>query len=300
MRGFVRFASALPVLAALTLASAPASAFCRSTTCTGDCPRDEDGCKTTGEPLAWPGLCVGVSLQRDGTANHPMDDVRSAIEAAIVAWSEIDCGDGPASLAFSPEDDVSCKRAEYNEDAPNANVILFQDTRWEYKGVDNNLAKTTVTFDPDTGEIFDADIEINHAYNEFTIGDDAIVYDLQSVVTHEIGHMIGLDHTPEVSATMFAGYEPGTIEIRTLDVDDVDALCTVYPPGRAGKCDPTPRNGLGDACGGEATGEDEGDAGGCSVGHGEAPGIEAALLALLGLAARRRKASLSLPTKPRS
>ena len=33
----------------------------RSTTCTGSCDRDLQGCKLSGHPLAWPGLCVGFS-----------------------------------------------------------------------------------------------------------------------------------------------------------------------------------------------------------------------------------------------
>lgn len=234
--------------AALLLGAAPASAFCRSTTCTGDCPRDDNGCKTTGNPLAWPGVCVGFSLQKDGTVNLPMDQVRAAVEQAFATWSDLDCGGGMASIAFSELDDVSCHATEYNSGGPNANIILFQDYKWRYHGPDDTLAKTTVTFDADTGTILDADIEVNHAYNEFTVGDDRVVYDLQSVITHEIGHFLGLDHSPDESATMYAGYDEGSIEQRSLEADDVEGLCTIYPPGRSGKCDPKPKNGLGDAC----------------------------------------------------
>ena len=238
-------------------------AFCRSTTCSGECPRDEDGCKTTGEKLFWASKCVGFSLQEDGTANLPMEQVRPVIEQGFLAWTDLPCDVGAASIAFAPLDDVACRKAEYDPEGPNANVVLFQDTKWDYSGAENNLAKTTVTYDTDTGEIFDADIEINFAFNELTVGDDAIVFDLGSLVTHEIGHFIGLDHTPDPLATMFAGYEEGSAIQRTLEDDDLAGVCAAYPPGRDAACEPQPRNGLGDACAGE--GEEAGDSGGCAA-----------------------------------
>lgn len=275
---------ALALGAATAFAAAPASAFCRSTTCSGDCPRDENGCKITGAPLAWPGICVGFSIQRDGTVNLPMAKVRPAIEAGFVAWSDLDCGAGTASLAFSELDDVTCHRAEYAEDGPNANIILFQDTRWSYKGADNTLAKTTVTFDTDSGEILDADMEINHAYNEYTVDDDHVVYDLQSIVAHEVGHFIGLDHSADPDATMFAGYDEGSTTIRTLEADDIAAVCAVYPPDRGGDCEPEPKNGLADECVTEGAGGGAGEGSGCGIAAGAPRGSLIALgLFCLGL-----------------
>jgi hypothetical protein len=228
----------------------PAAAFCRSTTCTGDCPRDVDGCKTTGEKLFWPGGCVGFSLQEDSSIHIPMKYFRQVAARSFVSWSELECDGGLSTMLFSELDEVTCKRAEYNPGGTNANVLLFQDTKWVYSGDGNTLAKTTVTFDSDSGEILDADIEINHANNDFTINDEVVDYDLESVLTHEVGHFIGLDHSPDFDATMYAGYEPGTIEQRSLEPDDVLAACAVYPPTRDVACDPAPRGGLGDTCGG--------------------------------------------------
>jgi hypothetical protein len=270
---------------ALAIAASPAAAFCRSTTCTGDCPRDADDCKTTGKPLFWPGVCVGVSLQRDGSVNIPIADVRAVVETSFATWSALDCGGEAATISFSQLADVSCHQTEFNTSAPNANIILFQDTQWHYKGVDNTLAKTTVTFDAKTGEILDADIELNHAYNELTVSDTTVVFDLQSVLTHEIGHFIGLDHSPDPDATMFAGYDEGSTNLRTLEADDVAAACAVYPPTRSGKCEPAPRNGLGDACGATPVPTPTtsgGEASGCAI--AAAPRNTAnCLLSLLGL-----------------
>jgi hypothetical protein len=267
---------------ALALAATPAGAFCRSTTCTGDCPRDDHGCKTTGKKLFWPGVCVGVSLQRDGSVNLPIDSVRAVVESAFATWSALDCGGATTTISFSKLADVSCHKAEFNVDAPNANIILFQDTQWHYKGADNNLAKTTVTFDAGSGEILDADIEVNHAYNEITISDTDVVFDLQSLLTHEVGHFIGLDHTLDPDATMFASYQEGSTTFRTLEADDVAAACTVYTPERSGKCEPSPRNGLGDTCG--ATAETPPTGGAATSGCAILPAPSGALSSLLSLA----------------
>lgn len=264
-------ALAIPLALAASSLAPSASAFCRSTTCTGgECARDEEECKTTGKKLFWKTACVGYSMHEDGTANLPMKHVRPAIARSFAAWVDLECEDGGfASLSFAELDDVSCHRTEFNPEDPNANIVLFQDTKWGYTSADNNLAKTTVTFDDETGEILDADIEINHAYNGFTISEENVEYDLVSVVTHEVGHFIGLDHSLDSLATMNATYERGTIDLRTIEPDDVAAACAAYPADREAACSTKPKGGLGKECGGTAS--EPGapvEEGGCSVAAG--------------------------------
>jgi hypothetical protein len=274
-----------------------AYAYCRSTTCQdsqGECARDDDGCKTTGQPLFWASHCVGFSIQKDGTVNLPYDAVTPIIEQSFLAWTDISCDTGNATIAFSRTKDVTCHQAEYSSGGPNANVVMFQDEKWKYKpsgdpfDVDNTLAKTTVTFDNDTGEILDADIELNYAYNELTVGDSKVVYDLQSILTHEIGHFIGLDHSPDPDATMNASYTEGDTSLRTLEPDDVAAACAVYPPERAGTCDLTPRGGLADDCVTDSGGT-------CSVGEvgmgGPSMPVAPAAIGLLAIALRFSRSS---------
>jgi hypothetical protein len=121
-----------------------------------------------------------------------------------------------------------------------------------------------VTYDPDTGEIYDADMEIN-ATVPLSLGDPipADGYDLLSIVTHESGHFLGMAHSGDDQATMFAHYVQGTTTLRTLSSDDVSGLCSIYLPNgnRAvapsvvssgpvmeDPCDPTPRHGFSTQC----------------------------------------------------
>ncbi|MCS6899433.1 MAG: matrixin family metalloprotease [Myxococcales bacterium] len=234
----------LLILFGVWLIPTPADAFCRSRTCKGSgCARDADGCPAEGLPLYWPGSCVGFSFQRNLSAKYDPELLRTAIRRAFFAWTQLPCPGGPATLTFSENEDTSCNASGFDDKGPNVNVVLFRDDDFPYKDEDNTLAKTTVTYDAKTGVILDADIEINSAFNELTFTAHHAVYDLESIMTHEVGHFIGLAHTPVPEATMYASYELGSLDLRTLHQDDIDAVCTVYPPARKAICDPTPRGG---------------------------------------------------------
>lgn len=175
---------------------------------------------------------------------------------AFNAWSNRSCDEtgtrGRASLQFEETEPVACWKSRYvaEGEGPNVNVILFQDNNWKFRGIDGTIAKTSVTFDENTGEILDADIEVNSAHFIITVSDnpDVVQYDLQSVLTHEVGHFLGIAHSKERDAVMLAEYNSGSLGLRELGSDDVSALCTAYPPNRDAECNSTPRGGLDATC----------------------------------------------------
>jgi hypothetical protein len=268
----VLFAGAI-ALSALASSEERALAFCRTTTSPvpADFQPSPNACWTHGLPLWWRNECVGYSLQKDASRQISYDDASNAITIAFSKWTSTACptdgsGNSRASIDVRDEGSVACSLVQYNSDQPNQHVIVFRDDNWPHNDANNTLALTTVVFNPDTGEIYDADMEINTAQQKMTLTDPvpADGYDFLSIVTHETGHFLGLAHSGDMHATMFAHYNQGSTAMRQLTSDDVSGICAIYPPDgtravstsvtAAGKvtadaCDPTPRHGFGTDCG---------------------------------------------------
>lgn len=226
----------------LALVPRAALAYCRTTTCdpvTEDCGINQQGCATRGEYLYWPDACVTYAVQRNGSPLRGISayETDGALRAAFSAWLGADCiGGGSPSLGVIPLGGASCDRVEFNPTesgrplTPNANLVIYRDEGWPYVNERFVIARTSITFDPLTGAIFDADIEINSFRNEFSLSDTMVSNDLQSVLTHEVGHFLGLDHTQVPNATMLADYELSDLGTRTLSSDDAAGICAIYSP----------------------------------------------------------------------
>lgn len=282
-------------LAALssTLSSAnTAEAFCRTAVCGEQAgqvctPPSANDC---GTPLYWGKRCLSYSLQQDASLQVDLLTAELVMDQAFDAWENADCGGtgpGLAAINFGP---VSCSETEYNQEAGNANVVIFRDGTWPYVGQGSTLALTTVTFSLDTGEIFDADLEVNSTGSlVLTVGDEDVQYDLLSILTHEAGHMLGLAHSSVDEATMTVEYVPGDTSLRDLHPDDAAAVCATFPPSGEdlASCDPEPRHGFSTVCGDDAP-----PAEGCSCHIGPRPTNQGwlAIVAMgLGIGVRRRR-----------
>lgn len=259
--------AALSGLVVLAGSERDAHAWCRTTTDDQFVPTSAKPCADTGVPLLWSSRCIGFSVQRDASPLQGIDlaTTRELVKNAFAQWSGTDCPADPGacdpsdrtgqnpSIGVSDLGPVSCDQAEYNQKSGNANVVTFHDAEWPHADADVTLALTTVTFGQTSGEIFDADIEINSAdpkNSRLTVGDTKVVFDLASILTHETGHFLGIAHTQpaNTAATMYAQYKQGATFMRDISNDDTCAICAAYPPSRKTICDPTPQRGLALGC----------------------------------------------------
>jgi len=280
-------------------------------------------------PVWWRNACVSYDIQQNASAQIPYDTASTMFAQAFAKWTSIECPEttdddagaadaaavGSARVSIDVRDlgPVACDLVQYNSDSGNQHIIIFHDDVWPHNDANNTLGLTTVTYDPDTGEIYDADMEIN-ATVPLSIGDPVAsgAYDFDSIITHECGHFLGMAHTGDDRATMYASYTQGTTYKRVLTSDDVSGLCSIYLPGgeRAvdpsatpdgsgqvpeDACDPTPRHGFSTQCASPA-------ARSCSVSAGVGVGPAAAwtslVVPLLLLPLRRRRGAGSGAPSP--
>ena len=141
----------------------------------------------------------------------------------VVTWSSLtsispaDAGDGVSllTIASTPENDA------FNSDT--------------------TTGRTRVFFDPETGNIAEADISINPRPRaedgtqlQFSTDGTPGTYDLEATFTHEIGHLLGLDHSAVLSSTMqgrqaFNGtFGLPALTERTLSEDDRQKVRSLY------------------------------------------------------------------------
>jgi Matrixin len=258
MRRVLTIAAATAVL----LGGRVAGAYCQSATCaaegSGGGSMSGQVCDPSlpsdcGIPLQWRQPCVSFDVQQGASSHIDFATADATLTQAFATWQQLACGGGMPSIQVFDFGSVSCNKTEYNQQAGNANILIFRDDEWPHDISGDNtdvLALTTVTYDTVTGDIYDADIEVNTFDFTFTTGDSPGPddYDLLSVLTHETGHFLGLAHSQTTAATMYRSYQG--IVMRHPQQDDVNAVCSAYPVDRqaTGACTGIPRHGWSPLC----------------------------------------------------
>ena len=249
MTSLGRTSTALLLLAAATVGvSRPARGYVRYES-------------ATGVPFAWKNSCVWLTAFPAELPLLTRDQTSEAMAAAVATWSKQNPTVGACSYL-----DLRLTVADASAPVPAAandgmNIIRVRTDTWCPKPPNcydlAALAMTTVSARTSTGEIIDADTEINavtFSWADVTrnapTGNEQ---DLQNALTHEMGHLIGLDHTcslsgirptdqngnpiPDcanasaavVATTMFPSANPLDTNKRTLADDDVMGVCGIYP-----------------------------------------------------------------------
>ena len=234
--------------------------------------------------------CTDLDLVFDGASTSPVGYDRSGVNENTIAFRSGWCSVVAPGCTDAANTPISQTCANLHN--------CFEDSAENTRAT---LALTTTTYNQNTGEILDADTELNGWDGNggavsagqpadgwyFTCvdppkslctsyGEGACTYvDVRNTITHEAGHFIGLAHAPMVAGqpvpTMYAYSAPGDFELRSLEQDDVNGLCTIYPANKATvTCVDAPHHG------------------GCASG-GAGAGASALLLAAAALLPRLRR-----------
>ncbi len=261
--------------------------------------------------LRWFGSnCVIVRINSNGSDDVSDGSDVAAVKRALENWRKATAS--CSFLRFQLLDDSPTAAAAFDKNAVNENVIAWVESGWKHDP--QAAALTTVYFiekegAENDGQILDADIELNGERFHFATTGAADKTDVENTVTHELGHLMGLDHpcndgsrTPAPmdhtgatipscfpaykltqwikDATMYNFADPGEMKKRSPETDDIAGICQTYPLGSDPKtCGPPP---------------DYRDDGGCAISAPAASRLHVGLplwLLLLALAlyARRRE-----------
>jgi hypothetical protein len=215
------------------LAPVDAQAYQRTKTCgtygVRDCRGDE-----VGLPLYWVSPCVNYVVNDDGTSqfsdNGISEQTYEAIRASFQTWNDVSCSE--LQMVDGGTTSVSIAEGPPMDGRDRLSLVVFRDEDWSsVPGASSrSYALTSVSYLPDTGQILDADIEINSDIYELSLTGDPIdmQVDLQNTLTHEVGHFLGLAHTEVQDATMFSQAPLGETDKRSLEQDDIDGVCAAY------------------------------------------------------------------------
>jgi len=235
-------------LVGVWLAPRSAAAFCRTRLCdspssTVKCERDANKCATNTLPVYWPGPSVDFLVDARGSERRGISGQAALLtmERAFANWTAADCGPGSPTIALgglSLESDESALQQALGTpgtDEPadqNVSVLTFVDDDW-YPRSASAVAITTTTWGLQTARIRGTDIEVNSENRAVSLTGDG-EYDLFSVLTHEVGHVLGLSDVNDPQTVMYYRYQARDAE-HPLAVDDEQGACTIYPPDRFDK-----------------------------------------------------------------
>jgi MYXO-CTERM domain-containing protein len=183
-------------------------------------PRPEPAGFTT-NGMVWPAARqpVPYRIHRGGSDDLPMADVTATIHAAFATWQDVPC----ASLTF-----VDAGPTDLGVAVDGENAILFIEDGWIYGEEAAGITSLTIL-----EGVQSADVAMNGQHFRWALGPSGALaaggtFDLQAVLTHELGHFSGLGHTQSAHDTMFYTWTPWAGQ-RSPSLDDKLGLCSIYP-----------------------------------------------------------------------
>ena len=179
--------------------------------------------------VRWPSTTIQIALSN--SLNAPPSNIEAtpanvllAARRALKTWSDA------SNIQFV----VTTSAAESLDPADGVNLITVSQINAAQFNSPNQQGRARIRFDT-AGQIVEGDVGVNPNVRFSTDG-RAGTFDLESTFVHEIGHLLGLEHSGLISASM----QPrqglnGTLNlpaltVRTLSDDDRAGIRAIYGP----------------------------------------------------------------------
>ncbi len=223
----------------------------------------------SGKQIFWRSGCVLLHMASDGSQQISGETEFQVFDDVVSAWQN----DGSACSDFAL---VNEGKSDEGVGFDGVNIVKFSEDFWCRPATNSDPQEcydeaaagiTTIFFVDDdgssrNGEILDADIEFNGVQFALAVGGQTsgtaqCEADFANTLTHEIGHLLGLDHTcwvggprleddlgnpvpsctlPTIGAditeaTMYNFQSCGETKKASLEQDDINGFCAIYPRG---------------------------------------------------------------------
>ena len=181
---------------------------------------------SNGLPLFWSTpSAVSIVINDQGSDNITDGSAETALRNAIEAWNGID-----GSTVHLAENATPAAQARTDWASNSIHLLYFDENNGSgyFPNGSSTVAITPVWF-YSNGLIDDADVLFNGKGFSFTTSQEPGRYDVQDVAAHELGHLLGLDHTGWAGGTMYPYVDPSVILHRSLSLDEVHGMRAAYP-----------------------------------------------------------------------
>ena len=173
---------------------------------------------------------VTVTIVETGSDDIPDQSHMTAMRNGFDAWNA-----DPGTTAMLVETFASVPDPCSVWTQGSNHLIFFDESNCSgfFPGGSGTVAVTPILFQSN-GKILDADVIFNGDTFHFTTNGTANRFDVQDVGTHELGHLLGLDHSGWAGATMYPYVDESLILQRSVSLDDVHGIRDAYPAGTHG------------------------------------------------------------------
>jgi hypothetical protein len=160
-------------------------------------------------PVYWAKSAFPLPYIVDRRVVNSFGGAEAVVDRAFNAWSQV----ADADISFRP-----LGVGDNLQPGPNGqNSVTLMDDLFKGQGF---IAATTNWYDIPTGQMREADIQIDASMMKSD-------YNVQLALEHEVGHLLGLDHSGVLSSVMYPWVSKGGPS--ALTSDDTVAISAVYP-----------------------------------------------------------------------